>query len=134
MKKFKFLKHTEDSNSIYNGATSQLLIDLYNNEIHINSWIDSKLLHFDQDQNKDCLEFEFKDINGLEYICSIYDDRSFELLQVFKYDDESFEYIDPFEISAEITIDYRYILEYLNGLPNTILEYFNNINSNNGNI
>jgi len=134
MGKFKFLETFQESQSEYNGATSQLLIDLYNNQIEINSWIDSKMIHFDEYQNKDSLNFEFKDINGIEYHCSIYDDRSFELLQVFKYDDGSFEYINLFEIRTEITSDYRYVLNYLNSLPNTISEYFNNINLNNGNI
>ena len=134
MKKFKFLNKNEEPVSMYNGATSQFLIDLYNNRILSNSWTDDTLLQFDEEQNKDRLEFEFKDVNGIEYFCSIYDDRSFELLQIIRYNNESFEYINSFELSVEITSDYRYILDYLDGLPNTILEYFNNINSNNGNI
>ena len=134
MRKFKFLEKSQESKSEYNGATSEFLIDLYNNQISINSWINSKLLDFNQHQNKDCLEFEFKDVNGIEYLCSIYDDRSCELLQIFKYDDESLEYIDPSNFSEEIARDYRYILNYVNSLPNTISEYFININLNNGNI
>ena len=134
MRKFKFLEKPQESQPECYGATSEFLIDLYNNQISINSWIDSILIHFDTEQNKDCLEFEFKDVNGMEYLCSIYDDRSFELLQIIRFHDDSFEYINAFELNAEITSDYRHVLDYVNSLPNTISEYFNNINLNNGNI
>jgi hypothetical protein len=134
MKKFKFLKKFKDYQSEYNGATSEFLIDLYNNQILISRWTNDILLQFDEDKNKDCLEFEFKDVNGAEYFCCIYDDRSFDLSYIIRYDENTFEYVDSFEFSPEITNDSRYILEYLNRLPNTIFEYFNNINLNNGNI
>ena len=134
MRKFKFLEKPQESQSEYNGATSALLIDLYNNQILISSWTNDILLQFDEDKNKDCLEFEFKDVNGTEYFCSIYDDRSFELSQIIRYDEHSFEYINAFELNAEITSDYRHVLDYVNSLPNTISEYFSNINLNNGNI
>jgi hypothetical protein len=134
MRKFKFLEKPQESQSEYNGATSEFLIDLYNNQILISSWTNDILLQFDEDKNKDCLEFEFKDINGTEYFCSIYDDRSFELSQIIRYDEHSFEYINAFELNAEITSDYRHVLDYVNSLPNTISEYFSNINLNNGNI
>lgn len=134
MRKFKFLEKPQESQSEYNGATSEFLIDLYNNQILISSWTNDILLQFDEDKNKDCLEFEFKDVNGTEYFCSIYDDRSFELSQIIRYDEHSFEYINAFELNAEITSDYRHVLDYVNSLPNTISEYFSNINLNNGNI
>jgi hypothetical protein len=134
MGKFKFLETFQESQSEYNGATSEFLIDLYNNQILISRWTNDILLQFDQEKNKDCLEFEFKDVNGTEYFCSIYHDRSFELSQIIRYDENSFEYFDCFEFSPEIACDSGYILEYLNRLPNTIFEYFNNINLNNGNI
>ena len=134
MRKFKFLEKPQESQSEYNGATSEFLIDLYNNQILISRWTNDILLQFDEDKNKDCLEFEFKDVNGTEYFCSIYDDRSFELSQIIRYDEHSFEYINAFELNAEITSDYRHVLDYVNSLPNTISEYFSNINLNNGNI
>ena len=96
MRKFKFLEKPQESQSEYNGATSEFLIDLYNNQILISSWTNDILLQFDEDKNKDCLEFEFKDVNGIEYLCSIYDDRSFELLQILRFHDDSFEYINQF--------------------------------------
>ena len=134
MKNFKFLNKSEEPISMYNGATSQFLIDLYNNHITTNSWTDDILLQFDEEQNKDRLEFEFKDVNGKEYFCSIYDDRSFELLEIIRYDEHAFEYINTFQFNMDITSNYIYILDYLNSLPNTIFEYFDNINLNNGNI
>ena len=74
MGKFTFLKQSEDSNLNYNGATSQLLIDLYNNQIEINSWIDSKMIHFDEYQNKDSLNSAM-DIYVREYAPEIHNLR-----------------------------------------------------------
>ena len=87
-----------------NGVTDQYLIDLDDEIWGYSDWIIRTLLRKDIESGIECLHVEFKDIDGNQYMCTIYDDKSLftkmpigEDLLFSKY---LFKSIDRFKIAS----------------------------------
>ena len=101
-----------------NGVTDQYLIDLDDEIWGYSDWIIRTLLRKDIESGIECLHIEFKDIDGNQYMCTIYDDKSFDINKItFSVDGfiESSEYLDiPNIISSDSDNLLDYFLKMLN--------------------
>ena len=83
MKKFKFFKGIipvdRDPN---NGVTDEYLIYLDEEIWRYSDWIIQTFLTKDVESGIECLHIEFKDIDGNQYLATIFEDNSFEVLKI----------------------------------------------------
>ncbi len=122
MKNFKFLNGViEIERNRYNGVTDQYLIELSEELLHLSCWIESVMLTNDTEVNQDSLIISFKDIDGCCYLCTIFQDLSFELLQIIEDEFGDEELIDSIELPYNIRLDHNRILNYLRNMPKTIV-------------
>jgi hypothetical protein len=79
------------------------------------------MLTNDTEVNQDSLIISFKDIDGCCYLCTIFQDLSFELLQIIEDEFGDEELIDSIELPYNIRLDHNRILNYLRNMPKTIV-------------
>lgn len=122
MKNFKFLNGIiQMERNRYNGVTNQYLIELSEEIWYLSSWIESVMLSIDVEVNQDSLIISFKDIDSSRYLCTIFQDLSFELLQIIEVECGDEDLIDSIELPYNIRLDHTRILNYLKNMPKTIV-------------
>jgi hypothetical protein len=132
MKKYTFLKG-EEPNDINDeiSLTSQFLIDL-KERLLMSNWVTGYMMYFDFDYDMEALEFEFTDINGEKYESTIFDNGRFVLALISEED--TFDDYRPISVSENISYTYTNLLDYIESLPNTLLDHLKNLDNTNGNI
>lgn len=121
MKKFKFfIGLMPNGNDRYNGVTDPYLIQLSEEIINYSSWIESVRVDFDMEENQESLMVDFKDIDGCNYSCTIYQDLTYELIQIVKDDFGEDEYIPIIVFPYNIRLDHTEFLDYLRSMPRTV--------------
>ena len=119
MKNFKFLNGYQPiQRDRYNGATDPYLIQLTQEISSYSDWIYSVMIT--SDDGDEILIIEFKDLDNCKYLCEIYQDLSFSLLQIIEDEFGEDDLIEPFDIPNEISSDHNRILNYLKNMPRTI--------------
>jgi hypothetical protein len=108
----------------YDGVTDEYLIDLDEEIWLLSDWITSTQLHKDAESGIDCLYIDFKDIDGTEYTCTIFENRTFEVIEIIKLENGNIELIENTNISNEILSDSDYLLSYFMNMPRTIRSIF----------
>lgn len=106
------------------GVTDEYLINLNREVWLLSDWITSTQLHNDIESEIDCLYIDFKDIDGTEYTCTIFEDRTFEVIEIIKLENGNIELIENTNMSNEILSNSDYLLSYFMNMPRTIRSVF----------
>jgi hypothetical protein len=118
---FKFFRGLQSVNrDQYNGVTNSYLIQMSYDILTYSDWIFSIILTNNNGKTEDRLKVDFKDIDGLEYTCLIFEDRSFVIAQIISLPNGEIEFIDSMDFSEEILSDVENILSYFKNMPRTI--------------
>jgi len=103
-----------------NGVTDEYLINLDDEIWGFSDWIIRTLLRKDIESGIEYIHIEFKDINGNQYMSTIYEDKSFDVKKITLSADgfiESSEYLD---IPNIISSDSDNLLGYFKNMPRTL--------------
>jgi len=121
MKKFKFFKGIipvdRDPN---NGVTDEYLIYLDEEIWRYSDWIIQTFLTKDVESGIECLHIEFKDIDGNQYLATIFEDNSFEVLKITLSDEGFIEQSEYLEIPNIILSDSDNLIDYFTNMPRTL--------------